>query len=149
MRSESDRISSSSSETSRIAAALVALVDEPAVEELDRADVEPARRLRGDRTRGSRSTSRATTTFCWLPPESAEACVWGVPPRTSNSRDQLARALDEPARAQPAEAGVRLVPVVVERQVLGEREVEDEAAALAVLGDVAEPSVERSRAPPS
>ena len=48
MRSESERISSSSSETSRIARALVALLHEPAVHELDRADVEPARRLRGD-----------------------------------------------------------------------------------------------------
>ena len=51
IRSESERISSSSSETSRIAAALVALGDEPAVDELDRADVEAARRLRGDQHR--------------------------------------------------------------------------------------------------
>ena len=48
IRSESERISSSSSETSRIAAALVALLDQAAVDELDRADVEAARRLRGD-----------------------------------------------------------------------------------------------------
>ena len=48
MRSASERISSSSSETSRIAAAGVALRDQAAVDELDRADVEAARRLRGD-----------------------------------------------------------------------------------------------------
>ena len=48
MRSASESTSSSSSETSRIAAALVALGDQPAVDVLDRADVEAPRRLRGD-----------------------------------------------------------------------------------------------------
>ena len=55
------------------------------MDELDGADVEAARRLGGDSTRGSRETSRATTTFCWLPPESEAAGVSGPPPRTSNS----------------------------------------------------------------
>ena len=48
MRSESERISSSSSEIEQDASALVALLHEPAVHELDRADVEASRRLRGD-----------------------------------------------------------------------------------------------------
>src|ERR671924_379799 len=39
-------------------------------------------------TLGSRVTSRATTTFCWFPPDSADARVSGPPPRTSNSRSR-------------------------------------------------------------
>ena len=45
-------------------AALVPLLDEAPVDELDRADVEAARRLGSDQHRGLRATSRATTTFC-------------------------------------------------------------------------------------
>ena len=56
-------------------AALVALLDEPPVHELDGAHVEPAGRLGGDQHARVSETSRATTTFCWLPPESALASV--------------------------------------------------------------------------
>ena len=73
IRSESDRISSSSNETSRIARPSSRSLDEAPVDELDRADVEPAGRLRRDQHGGLRETSRAITTFCWLPPESDAA----------------------------------------------------------------------------
>src|SRR2546427_5143764 len=57
--------------------------------------------------------------------------------------EQLARPLDDPPRVEPAVARVRLPLVVVEHEVLGEREVEHEAATLAVLGDVTDAVVER------
>ncbi len=44
------------------------------------------------RTLGSRDTSLATTSFCWLPPDSSDAFDDGVPPRTSNS-EMSSRAL--------------------------------------------------------
>ena len=53
---------------------------------------------------------------------------------------------DEAAREEPAELRVGLVAVVVQRDVLGERELEHEPAPLPVLGDVPEPRVERARA---
>ena len=85
--------------------ALVALRDDPPVQVLDRADVEPARGLRGDSTFGSRAISRATTTFCWLPPESPPARVSGPPPRTSNSRiSRPARSTRRAGKSQPKRA---------------------------------------------
>ena len=56
--------------------------------------------------------------------------------------EQLAGAPDDPGREQPAEAGVRLLVVVVQHQVLGEREVEHEATALAVLRNVAHAEID-------
>ena len=52
------------------------------------------------------------------------------------------RPLDQAAWEQPAERASPAVPVVVQRDVLGDREVEHEPAALAILGDVAEAVVE-------
>src|SRR5207247_9680313 len=56
--------------------------------------------------------------------------------------DQPPRELDEPAREEPAETRDRSARVVVEAAVLRDRELEDEAAALAVLRDVPEARVE-------
>ena len=46
---------------------------------------------------GSRDTSRAITTFCWLPPESEPPRVAGPPPRTSNSLRSPRAQLDPAA----------------------------------------------------
>jgi glyoxylase-like metal-dependent hydrolase (beta-lactamase superfamily II) len=52
--------------------------------------------------RGSRSISRASTTFCWLPPERAAAGVEGPPPRTSNSGSRrAARVSSRRGKSQP------------------------------------------------
>ena len=96
------------------AAALVALLDEAPVHELDRADVEAARRLGGDQHRGLRSISRASTTFCWLPPERPPAGVCGAAAADVELLDQPGRPLDEAAREQPAEPRVGRRPVVVQ-----------------------------------
>ena len=93
-------------------------------------------------TRGSRSTSRAMTIFCWLPPDRDEASVVGRPATHVELLQQPAGECDQPARPQPAEPGVWLVPVLVEPDVLGQREVEDEPAPLPVLRDVAHALVE-------
>src|SRR4051812_20801427 len=85
IRSESERISSSSSETSRIARPS----SRSATSRRWTYSIAPTSRPRvgwaAISTFGLRATSRATTTFCWLPPESAPPGVFGPPPRTSKS----------------------------------------------------------------
>jgi hypothetical protein len=74
------------------------------VHELDRADVEAAGGLGGDEQVGVVRDLAAITTFCWLPPERADAGVCGPPPRTSNSssrpraRDTIRRGERMPRR---------------------------------------------------
>ena len=93
-------------------------------------------------TFGSSASSRAITHFCWLPPESEEASVCGSPPRTSYcSSSGLARLLHPPRGEHPP---ARLALVLAQGEVLGEREVEDEAAPVAVLGDVADAGAQRA-----
>ena len=87
---------------------------------------------------GSRSISRASTVFCWLPPDRLPAGVCGPPPRTSKRASRRLRVLDDPPRAHPAEAGDRRAVVLAEHEVLGQVEVEDEAEAVAVLRDQAQ-----------
>ncbi len=95
---------------------------------------------------GFSSISRASTSFCWFPPESARAGAVGEPPRTSKrsisplTRVSIAAGLSQPRR----DIGGALV--VVQRAVLGEREVEHEAVALAILRDVADARLGRARA---
>ena len=103
IRSESERISSSSSETSRIAAALVALLDEPAVDELDRADVEAARRLRGDQhPRVALDLAREDDLLLVAARERRPRGVCGPPPRTSNSWiRRRARSTSRRGKSQP------------------------------------------------
>ena len=60
--------------------------------------------------------------------------------------DQTARPLDEAAREEPAPARSGRIAVVVQRDVLGERELEHEPAPVAVLRDVPHPCVEHLRA---
>ena len=113
------------------------------MDELDRADVEPARRLRRDEhARVARHLAREDDLLLVAARERARPGVCGPPPRTSNSvRSLRARAIDAP-REEPAVARVRRLGVVVEGEVLGQREVEHEPAPLAVLGDVADAGVE-------
>src|SRR5712691_11559691 len=124
-------------------ASLVAFLDQPPVHELDRAHVETAGRL------GSEQHAR-------VPPDLAgEHDLLLVPARERGGararpsaadvelREQLPRPLDDPTRVEPAVARVRLPLVVVEDEVLGEREVEHEATTLAVLGNVTDTAVER------
>src|SRR6185312_17280543 len=56
--------------------------------------------------------------------------------------DQPGGARDQAARIEPAEPRGGRRAVVVNRDVLGDRELEDEAAAVAVLGDVPDARVE-------
>src|SRR5215208_4850615 len=85
MRSESERISSSSSETSRMALPS----SRSSISLRCTTSIAPTSRPRvgwaAISTFGSRSISRARITFCWFPPDSAPAGVSGPPPRTSNS----------------------------------------------------------------
>ena len=143
MRSESDRISSSSSETSRIARPSSRSVTSRRWRYSIAPTSSPRVGCAAISTFGSRSISRAATSFCWLPPERPPARVNGPPPRTSNSRIRRSRPLDHPAREEPAEARVRRLRVVVQRDVLGDRELEHEPAPLPVLGNVPDSGVER------
>src|SRR6202011_3090591 len=57
--------------------------------------------------------------------------------------DQLACPRDQPAREEPTPLRIRGQAVVVQRNVLGDRELEHEAAPLPVLGDVTDAGVEQ------
>ena len=105
-------------------------------------DVEAACGLGSDQHARVVATSRAITTFCWFPPESAWRPVFGPAAADVELLEQPRGARDQPARAQPAEARVRRPVEVVEREVLGERELEDEPAPLAILGNVPDAGVE-------
>ena len=88
--------------------------------------------------RSGRLSSRASTTFCWLPPESVLAGAWTPEVRTSNSSTRCARVLrDRRAVERQAPAEGRAV-VEVEDEVLGDREGADQAVVHAVLGHVAD-----------
>ncbi len=85
MRSESDRTSSSSSETRRIARPSSRSVMSRRWTYSMAPTSRPRVGCEATSTAGSRETSRAMMTFCWLPPESDAAGAFGPPPRTSNS----------------------------------------------------------------
>ena len=123
------------------AATLVALLDEAPVHELDRADVEAAGRLRGDQhARVAVDLAREDDLLLVATGEPA-----GTRLRPAAADVELLheprRALDEAAREEPAEPRVRRAAVVVQRDVLGDRELEHEAAPLPVLRNVAEARV--------
>ena len=155
MRSESESTSSSSSEIEQDRAALVALLDEPAVQVLDRADVEAAGRLGGDRAPSGRARSRARrrpSAGCRRR-AAAGGRLRAAAADVELPDQRCARARRGGAgRASRSASPARLV-VVVQRDVLGDRELQHEPAALPVLGDVADPGVEhaaraRVRRPP-
>ena len=135
-------ISSSSSETSRIARPS----SRSATRRRCRYSIAPTSRPRvgcaAIRTFGSRAISRATTTFCWLPPESPPAARERPAAADVELADEPAGALDEPRGKEPAPLRVRRLRVVVQRDVLGDRELEHEPAPLAVLRDVPDARVE-------
>ena len=102
IRSESDRISSSSSETSNTplprSRASTSCRWTNSIAPTSNPRVGWAAR----RMFGSRPISRASTTFCWLPPESAEARVSGPPPRTSKRwSSSRARLMIRAGNSQP------------------------------------------------
>src|SRR2546430_168032 len=66
----------------------------------------------------------------------------GPPAAHVELAEQLPRALDDATRAEPAPARERRLVVVVQRDVLGERERQHEPAPLSVLLDVTEPFLE-------
>ena len=78
------------------------------------------------------------TIFCWLPPESARAGSSGSAGRMSDDRDRRARVGEDARAIERAAMLVR--PLAAEDEVVGDRVVEDEPAALAILGDVREPA---------
>ena len=122
-------------------AALVALRDEAAMDELDRADVEAARRLACDEDPRVPGDLPGDHDLLLVAAGERRGGVWGFR-RGRRTPSEPSGALDQAARVEPAPLRVGLLPEVVQRQVLGEREVEHEAAHLAVLGDVADARVE-------
>ena len=92
---------------------------------------------------GWRPSHLASTTFCWLPPDSRDTGSVSRPylmfSRTAQSAANARSAArpDQAALAQPAERG--------ERHVLLHRHVHDQALLPAVLGDEADPGGHRGR----
>ena len=142
MRSDSERISSSSSETSNTARPASRCSTSWRCTNSIAPTSRPRVGCAAISTFGSASISRASTTFCWLPPDSDAAGVSGVPPRTSNScSSRTARSPIVP-ELQQAAARVRRLAVRVQREVLREREWQHETAPVPVLRDVPDSLVE-------
>src|SRR6266511_131846 len=123
-------------------ASLVTLLDEPPVHELDRADVEAACRLGCDEDPGvAFYLAREHDLLLVATAERGRTCRGSssahvVPP------EQVTRALDHASRAEPAPARDRRLVIVVQRDVLGERELQHQATALTVFWNVTEPRLE-------
>ena len=90
--------------------ALVSLLDEASVDELDRADVEPARRLGGDQhLRVALDLAREDHLLLVAAGERRRRGVVGPPPRTSNSRiSRRARSISRRGKSQPKRESGRL-----------------------------------------
>ena len=135
-------------------AALVALGDEAAVEELDRPHVEAARRLgRDQHLRVARDLARDDDLLLVAAGEAARARLRAAAAHVE-LLDQPCGALDHPRGKQPAPLRVRRLRVVVQPDVLRDGELEDETAPLTVLRDVPDAGVEHvarvaARAPSS
>ena len=112
------------------------------MDELDGADVEAARGLGGHED--GRVTRHLARDDDLLLVAARERRRERRRPPTPNVElaQQTDRALDEPPRVQPAEARRRLLLEIVQREVLGEREVQHEPTPLPVLGDMADSLVE-------
>ena len=125
----------------------VALLDEPPVEVLDRADVETARRLRGDEHARVAIDLTRGDELLLVPAREVPRLRLRVAAAHVELLDQATRPLDEHLGSKPAEPRVRRVAEVVQGGVLREREVEDEPVAMAVLRNVADARLEhRQRA---
>src|SRR5438046_5481051 len=123
-------------------AARVPLGDEPFVHELDGADVQTACRLRRDQ-HARVAGDLAREDHLLLVAAGERACERLRPAAAYVVlAEQTARALDHAARIEPPPARERRLVVVVQRDVLRERELEHEPAPLAVLGYVPEPLLE-------
>ncbi len=119
--------------------ARVASLDRLAVDELDAADVEPARRLIEDeelRVAGRARAPRRPSAGCRPTAFRRSRRIDGV--RTSNSVDALLRASADRVVVADEAAGERRGVVVVEDDVVGDREREDEPEPMAVGGDEAD-----------
>ena len=92
-------------------------------------------------TRGLTDSILAIATFCWLPPESVETGSSMRPRWRPRRSPQLGRLPRLPLRVDGAPAG-RDLPQVERRDVGGDRQVEEDAVALAVLGEVDEAAVD-------
>ena len=116
------------------------------MDELDRSDVETARRLGSDQhARVAIDLAGEHDLLLVAPGEPAGA---RLRPAAANVEllHEPGRALHEPSREEPAGARDRCAAEVVQGDVLRDRELQHEATALPVLGDVAEAGVEWPRA---
>ena len=128
-------ISSSSAETSRMAAPGVALGDDLAVDELDAADVQAAGRLVEDQQADSRRETRGRR-------RPSAGCRPTASPADRRGRradvvllDPLLRASRDRGVVAQDPASVRRLVVAGQDEVVGDREGEHEAEPVAVAGD--------------
>src|SRR5579884_1229399 len=125
-------------------AALVALGDQPPVQVLDRADVEPTRRLRRDQDLRVACDLARGDHLLLVAARKAAGTRHRAPAAHVELADQRRRAADELPGEEPAPLRVRWARVVVQRDVLRDRELEHEPAPLPVLRDMAEPGVQHA-----
>ena len=89
---------------------------------------------------GSLASSRPTSSFCWLPPDRANAGTISLGVRTSNRSMTARRRLARCAASMNGPLTELGVGVAAEQGVLPQRGVEQQAFAVAVERDVATPA---------
>src|SRR4029450_8714665 len=82
------------------------------------------------------SNSRPRTSFCWLPPDRAEAGGGTLGALTREPRAQRDRPAPDGLQVEQAPPGERLALRLAQDRVLADQLLQDHAAGVAVLGDV-------------
>ena len=108
---------------------------------LDRADVEAARRLRGDQQARVRLDLARQHDLLLIAARERPRRRRGPAAAHVVELDPLGRARHHGVAVEPVQVRDRRLVVVVQRRVLGDREVEHEAVALAILRDVPDAGV--------
>ena len=122
----------------------VALLDDPPVDVLDRADVQPAGRLGGDQQPDRPGQLAGDDDLLLVAAgQRADRRLHRGRPDVELARACAGRCRCTSLEVPRAVPGVRREVVQVEHQVVGDRHVEHQALELAVLGDVGDPGPQR------
>ena len=122
--------------------ALVALLDEAAVDELGRTDVQAARRLGGEQDAWVAGDLACDDDLLLVSARERRGAGRRGAAADVELLQELTRAREQPLGLSQPKREAGALAVVVQAEVLCEGEVEDEAPALAVLGDVPDAGVE-------
>ena len=115
-------ISSSSGETKSTAQPFIAFLDDLPMDIFDRTNIQATGRLGAISSLIGRENSRATMTFCWLPPESVDAGIEMLGVRISNCLTRSFGRFFDLLTIQVQARGERGFIIGIQDQVILDRE---------------------------